>query len=322
MPSVNGWQLNNTTKHHLPWPIHRQAMSPPCCPPATSHLPLLAAYCLPLAAQCWCWPVPIAAWLLVSHPRQSVHHSLSKQNKIRYSFFCLNCLNIIAAMPRQQLFNEGLLLFWGRWRLQWWWQQWWPMETAMAMAMAMADNEGNGDGQQWWWCTGQRHWQRQWPTAMATAMADSNCNGNGNGNRDGDSDCQWQRQQQWLTAMAMAMANGNCNCNGNGEGNSNCNGNGDGNGNDDIVVTTTDTREGCLFMCRQCAALWQWQRLASPPWTQRSVHCPALRHGCATAKSVCSFSRGGDPESSPWIVFYFFNYLFSLLNKHLFLHTN
>ncbi len=24
-----------------------------------------------------------------------------------------------------------------------------------------------------------------------------------------------------------------------------------------MTVTTTDTREGCLFMCRQCAELWQ-----------------------------------------------------------------
>ncbi len=83
MPSVNGWHLNNTTKQHLPWLINRQTMSPPCCPPATSHLPPLAACCLPLATQHWCWPGPIATWFLVSHLLQSVPRSLSKPNKIR-----------------------------------------------------------------------------------------------------------------------------------------------------------------------------------------------------------------------------------------------
>ncbi len=78
MPSVNSWHLNNTTKQHLPWPINRQAMFSCCCPPAASHLPPLAAHCLPLAAQHWCWPAPIAAWLLVSHPLRSVPHSLPK----------------------------------------------------------------------------------------------------------------------------------------------------------------------------------------------------------------------------------------------------
>jgi hypothetical protein len=123
-PSVNDWQPINTTKQHLPWPIDRQAMSPPCCPPATSHLPPLAAHCLllaacrlPLAAQCWCWPAPIAAQCLVSHPLLSVCCLLSKQYKV--SIICLNCLNINVATPRQQLSNEGLLLFQGRWRLQW-----------------------------------------------------------------------------------------------------------------------------------------------------------------------------------------------------------
>jgi hypothetical protein len=89
------------------------------------------------------------------------------------------------------------------------------------------------------------------------------------------------------------------------------------------MTKTTDTREGCLFMCQQCAVLWQGQRLASPPWTLRSVHCPALHHGGATAKSACSISRRRDPESSPWIGFFiFFNYLFSLLNNPLFPHNN
>ena len=108
-----------------------------------------------------------------------------------------------------------------------------------------------------------------------------------------------------VTVTAMADGNGNGDGDGDRDGDGNRNGNGHSNGNDDIVVTTTDTREGCLFMCGQCAALWQGQRFASPPWTQRSMHCPALHHGGATAKSVCSISRGRDPESSPWIVFFF-----------------
>ncbi len=82
-PSVNNWQPNNTIKQHLPWPINRHAMSPPCYPPAASNLPPLTTCCLPLAAQCWCWPAPIAAWRLVSHPLRSVRRSLSKQNKKR-----------------------------------------------------------------------------------------------------------------------------------------------------------------------------------------------------------------------------------------------
>ncbi len=81
----------------------------------------------------------------------------------------------------------------------------------------------------------------------------------------------------------------------------------------------TDTRDVCLFMCQQCAVLWQGWHLASLPWKQRSVHCPALHHVGATEKSVCSISRGRGPESSPWI---FFIYLFNLLNNPLFPHTN
>jgi hypothetical protein len=91
-----------------------------------------------------------------------------------------------------------------------------------------------------------------------------------------------------------------------------------------MTVTTTDTMECCLFMCWQCAVLWQGQRFASPPWEQRSVHCPALGHMGTTAKSVCSISRGGGVlRAHHELGFYiFFNYLFSLLNNPLFPHTN
>jgi hypothetical protein len=44
-----------------------------------------------------------------------------------------------------------------------------------------------------------------------------------------------------------------------------------------------------------------------------------MRHGGDTAKSVCSPSREGFPDSSPWVVFvYFLQLLFSLLNNPLF----
>ncbi len=192
-------------------------------------------------------------------------------------------------MPRQQLSNEGLLLFWGRWRLQQQWQQQWPTETAMAMAMATA-----------------------MVTAIAMAMALVMANGNSNsiGNSDG------QQQWRWLTATATAartMANGNSNGYGNGDGDGS--GNGDGNGTatatatmvaNDVDVTTTDTREGCLFMRWQCAVLWQGWCLASPHWTHWSVHCPTLRHGGATVKSVSSISRGGILTAHNELVFFIF----------------
>jgi hypothetical protein len=102
----------------------------------------------------------------------------------------------------------------------------------------------------------------------------------------------------------MAMTDGK----GIGNDDGNCNGNGHKDGFDDVVVMTTDTREDCLVMCQQCAVLWQGQHLASPPWTQGSVHCPMLHHGGATAKILCSISRGRDPESLLWIVFIFIFY--------------
>ncbi len=183
------------------------------------------------------------------------------------------------------------------------------MVTITAMATAMANGNGNSYGNGW------RGWQ-QWRlmaitmamvTVAETAMAMANGNGDGHGWR------QWQWQRRWLTMMAMAaamemataitMATALATAT--------------------MTVTTTDTREGYLFMCRKCAALWQGWCLASPPWAQRSVHCPVLHQLSATAKSVCSISRGMDPESSPWIVFFiFFNYLFSLLHNPLFPHTN
>ncbi len=80
-PSVNGRQPKNPTKQHLPWSGNVSTLLPPCCQP----LPLLAACCLPLAAQCWCWPLPLYAWPVIQ--LWSVHRSLSKQNKIRWALF-------------------------------------------------------------------------------------------------------------------------------------------------------------------------------------------------------------------------------------------
>ncbi len=126
-------------------------------------------------------------------------------------------------------------------------------------------------------------------------MAIDNSNGNGNG--------QWQ----WCgNGNGDGNRDGNSDHNDNRDGDGNSDDDGNGNGNNDVVITKTLSRVGCLYMCRQCATLWQGQRLASPPWTQMSVHCPVLRHGGATAKSVCSISRGRDPESSSWIVFLYF----------------
>jgi hypothetical protein len=85
------------------------------------------------------------------------------------------------------------------------------------------------------------------------------------------------------------MGNGNGDGDGvgnaNGDGNSNNNGNGHGKGDND---------EGRV--ASSCAGdVQRYGRgnpLPPPPWTQRKVHSPALRHGGDTAKSVSSLSRG------------------------------
>jgi hypothetical protein len=110
--------------------------------------------------------------------------------------------------------------------------------------------------------------------ATATAIGNDNINSNGNGDGDGNGD-----------------GNGNCNGNGHGHGNSN---------NDKGRVASS-----CASDVQCCGRGFT---LPSPPWTQRKVHSPALRHGGDTAKSVCSLSRGKVPKSSPWIVFLFIFY--------------
>ncbi len=148
-------------------------------------------------------------------------------------------------------------------------------------------------------------------TAMAMVMTnrygDGISNGNGNGDGNGNGNGWRQRRSQWQTARATAMTD--CDGNGDGDGGSNCIGNGHGNNVDAVIVTMADTREGCLFIHRQFAELWQGQRHCKdrlPPLTQSSVHCPELRHGGATTKSVCSISGGGILTAHHGLVFLFF----------------
>jgi hypothetical protein len=101
------------------------------------------------------------------------------------------------------------------------------------------------------------------------------------------------------------------NCNGDGDGNgdgvSNGNGDGDSDGNGDSHGEVDHYKGRVASSCGgnvQC--FWRGDTLPPPPWTQRKVNSPALRHGGDTAKSVCSFSRGRVPHSSPWIPFCLF----------------
>jgi hypothetical protein len=112
------------------------------------------------------------------------------------------------------------------------------------------------------------------------------------------------------------MGNGN----GNGDGVSNDDGNGDGNCNGDGHDKGNNDKGRVASSC--AGNVQRYDRgvtLPPPPWTQRKVYSPALRHRYDTAKSVCSLSRGRVSESSPWIFFvYYLQLLFSLLNNSLF----
>ncbi len=120
----------------------------------------------------------------------------------------------------------------------------------------------------------QRRPQRQWLTAMVTAMGDCNGDGDGNGNKVGDGDRD-----------------------GNGDGN------GNGHGKDNHYKGRVASSCG-----RDVQRFWRGNTLPPPPWTQRKVHLPALRHGGDTAKSVSFLSRGRVSDSSPWILFLFIIY--------------
>jgi hypothetical protein len=92
---------------------------------------------------------------------------------------------------------------------------------------------------------------------------------------------------------------GDRDCNGNGEEDGGRNGDGHGKGNNDKGRIASS----CAGNVQRCG---RGDTLPPPPWTQRSVHSPALHHGGDAAKSVCFLSRGRVPDSSPWILFFFF----------------
>jgi hypothetical protein len=133
--------------------------------------------------------------------------------------------------------------------------------------------------------------------ATATAMANGNTTETAAAMVDGN------RNGKWPIATAMGGGNGDGDGVGNGDGDGvgDCNGDGQGEGDND--------KEGVASSCAgdvQCCG--RGDTLLPPPWTQRKVYSPALRHGGDTAKSVCSLSRGSVPDSSPWILFLFIIY--------------
>ncbi len=111
-------------------------------------------------------------------------------------------------------------------------------------------------------------------TEMAAAMVEGNRNGNGGR----------QRRRRWAIAMAtmtlMATATAT------------------------ELATVTEMATAMAMatafgkgnhykgrVASSCAGdvqrFWRGDTLPPPPWTQRKVHSPALRHGGDTAKSVC-----------------------------------
>ncbi len=159
----------------------------------------------------------------------------------------------------------------------------------------MGNNNGN-DGGQW-------RWRLQLPTVAEMAITNGEGNGNRNGwqwcKRDGGGDEQGRLHQQWPTATAMAIGyrdvDSNGDIDGNGDSDSNCNGKGQFDGNN----------SSCAGNVQRCG---RGNTLPPPPWTQRKVHSPALRHGGSTAKSVCSLWKGRVPDSLPRLIFL---YIFS-----------
>jgi hypothetical protein len=133
--------------------------------------------------------------------------------------------------------------------------------------------------------------------ATATAMADGNATETAVAMVDSN------RNGKWPTAMAMGCGNGDGNGvgDGDGDGDGDCNGDGHGKGDDDKGKVASS----CAGDVQHCG---RGNTLPPPPWTQRKVHSPVLRHGDDTAKSVCSLSRGRVPDSSPWILFLFIIY--------------
>jgi hypothetical protein len=131
----------------------------------------------------------------------------------------------------------------------------------------------------------------------ARAMADGDATETAaamvNGNRDGNG--------RTTAAMGDGDGDGEGVGDGDGDGNGDHNGNRHGEGNNDKGRVASS----CAGDVQHCG---RGNTLPPPPWTQRKVHSPALRHGGDTAKSVCSLSRGRVPDSSLWILFLFFIY--------------
>jgi hypothetical protein len=100
---------------------------------------------------------------------------------------------------------------------------------------------------------------------MATAMAMGNSEGNGN--RDGDSD-----------------GNGDANGKGDSDDDSNCNSYGDSNNDKERVASSF---AGDVQCCGR------GNTLPPSPWTQRSVHLPALHHGVTLQRVFAPFQGGG-----------------------------
>ncbi len=104
-----------------------------------------------------------------------------------------------------------------------------------------------------------------------------------------------------VTVMGNGIGNGDGVGPNDGGGNGNCNGNGHGKGDDDVGRVTSSCAGNVQHYGRD-------DTLPPPPWTQRKVHSPALRHGGDTAKSNSSLSMGRVPDSLPWILFLFIVY--------------
>jgi hypothetical protein len=120
-----------------------------------------------------------------------------------------------------------------------------------------------------------------------------------------------------VTALAIGYgkvdsdSNGDSNGNGDGNGNRNGDGHGHGDGNNDKGRLAFS----CAGNVQHCG---RGNMLPPPPWTQRKVHSPALRHGGDTAKSACSLPRGTFLPAHHGLFFvYFLQLLFSLLNNPL-----
>ncbi len=98
----------------------------------------------------------------------------------------------------------------------------------------------------------------------------------------------------------MVMGDGKGNSEGVSDGNGDGNGDryGDSHGKGDYYKGRVASL--CARNVRRCG---RGDTLLPPPWTQRKVHSPVLRHGGDTAKSVCSPSRGRVPDSSLLILF-------------------